>query len=110
MEEARVITTEPLSPGEESMASFFDRDVLHSEAIDILRRHFVRRIIQRYYGVLPGVDSDGSCQSVLEDDDLDIARIITHWQGVHGDLEGRWRISERSPSSSGRSYHRDESL
>jgi hypothetical protein len=87
MEKTRIFTPEYFYPGEESMASFSNGDVFDSEALDFLRKSFVRRIVKRYYGVFSSVDSDGPCASVLEDDDIVTARVITYWTGMLRDLE-----------------------
>jgi hypothetical protein len=107
-EEAWVFATEYVYSGEESMANFSDRNVLDSEALDVLRKSFVRRIIQRYYGVLSCIDSNRPCPSVLENDDIIAARIITDWTRMHGDLASRGRVRQRSAPFVRRSDLSDE--
>jgi hypothetical protein len=101
MEEAGVLTTEYLPSGEEGMASFLDGNVSDLEALDFLRRSFVKRIVQKYYGVLPSNGADVSGEVVLTYDDLVTARYLADRAGMQGTLEEGRGVREGPSSDSG---------
>jgi hypothetical protein len=108
MEEARQFKTEPLYPREKVMANLPNGNIPDLKTLDVLRKSFIRRFVQRYYGICPRNDSNELGKTVFEDEYIIEARLISDWEGMHGVMEARWGFGPGSSSSSGRSDHSDE--
>ena len=73
------------------MEGLSDGHFTDAEALDILRRTLIKRVVRRYSRVRTRSNTDSTGQGILKNYDVVAARVITDRERMFGDLENGGR-------------------